>query len=58
MAERLFQVDAFSERPFGGNPAAVCLLTEPRPEPWMQAVAGFQLRWFTPVVEVDLCGPR
>lgn len=66
------QVDAFTDKPFGGNPAAVCLLDEPRPDSWMQAVAremnlsetafllrradGFDLRWFTPAVEVDLCG--
>ncbi len=68
----LFQVDAFTEEPFGGNPAAVCLLPEPRPDAFMAAVAremnlsetaflfpegeGFRLRWFTPAVEVDLCG--
>ncbi len=68
----LFQVDAFTERPFTGNPAAVCLLTEPRDDSWLQAVAremnlsetafvtprdeGFQLRWFTPTIEVPLCG--
>jgi predicted PhzF superfamily epimerase YddE/YHI9 len=67
-----FHVDAFAEGAFGGNPAAVCLLTAPRPARWMQAVAaemnlaetafvvprrgGFGLRWFTPAVEVDLCG--
>ena len=65
-------VDAFTDHPFSGNPAAVCLLSEARSEQWMQAVAqemnlsetaflqrqadGFQLRWFTPTVEVDLCG--
>ncbi|AEN74150.1 phenazine biosynthesis protein PhzF family [Rhodothermus marinus SG0.5JP17-172] len=68
----LFLVDAFAERPFTGNPAAVCLLDRPRSEGWMQTVAaemnrpetafllpegeGFSLRWFTPVQEVDLCG--
>jgi PhzF family phenazine biosynthesis protein len=68
----IFAVDAFTERPFHGNPAAVCLLTEPREERWLQAVAaemnlsemafllpesnGFRLRWLTPTVEVDLCG--
>lgn len=68
----LFQVDAFADRPFGGNPAAVCLLPGPREERWMQDVAremnlsetaflyrqsdGYHLRWFTPAVEVDLCG--
>jgi len=69
---RLLQVDAFADRPFTGNPAAVCLLNEARDAAWMQAVAaemnlsetafvvagedGFELRWFTPQVEVDLCG--
>jgi PhzF family phenazine biosynthesis protein len=68
----IVQVDAFTDRPFSGNPAAVCLLPEPRDERWMQQVAremnlsetaflhaedsGFRLRWFTPVVEVALCG--
>ena len=67
-----FQVDAFTDRPFAGNPAAVCLLDDERDSQWMQAVAaemnlsetafvrpqedGFELRWFTPAVEVDLCG--
>jgi len=66
------QVDAFTDRPFAGNPAAVCLLDDERDSQWMQAVAaemnlsetafirpqedGFELRWFTPAVEVDLCG--
>jgi predicted PhzF superfamily epimerase YddE/YHI9 len=71
---RLFQVDAFTDRPFAGNPAAVCLLAGPADEAWMQAVAAENnlpetafvtppdaggtrgLRWFTPTVEVDLCG--
>ena len=70
---QFFQVDAFSSRPFAGNPAAVCPLEGPRSESWMQAVAAemnlsetafllpgeagiWDLRWFTPVVEVDLCG--
>jgi PhzF family phenazine biosynthesis protein len=69
----LYQVDAFTDRPFAGNPAAVCLLEAPAGEAWMQAVAAemnlsetaflvpreagaWQLRWFTPTVEVDLCG--
>ena len=74
MTTRLFQVDAFSDTPFAGNPAAVCLLDSPRPETWMQAVAAemnlsetafvvpraeeghWDLRWFTPTVEVRLCG--
>ena len=68
----LFQVDAFTERAFEGNPAAVCLLDVPRDERWMQLVARemnlaetaflhggrgrYKLRWFTPTVEVPLCG--
>ncbi len=68
----LYLVDAFGDRPFTGNPAAVCLLTEAREESWMQSVAmemnqaetafllpmagGFALRWYTPTTEVDLCG--
>jgi predicted PhzF superfamily epimerase YddE/YHI9 len=68
----LCHVDAFTDRPFAGNPAAVCLLEREMDAPWMQAVAremnlsetafllrgddGFNLRWFTPEVEVDLCG--
>jgi len=68
----IVQVDAFTDRPFAGNPAAVCVLPEAREEQWMQQVAremnlsetaflhpersGFRLRWFTPVVEVALCG--
>jgi predicted PhzF superfamily epimerase YddE/YHI9 len=72
MGFRLYQVDAFTDKPFAGNPAAVCLLTEDRPDSWQQSVAaemnlaetafvisrdgGFGLRWFTPTVEVDLCG--
>src|SRR5690606_27259029 len=66
-------VDAFTDVPFAGNPAAVCVLEAPAPEAWMQAVAAemnlsetaflvptgdlrWSLRWFTPTVEVDLCG--
>ena len=72
MSQRIVQVDAFADRPFVGNPAAVCVLSGPRDDAWMQAVAlemnlsetaflveeegGFHLRWFTPTVEVDLCG--
>jgi predicted PhzF superfamily epimerase YddE/YHI9 len=72
MARPLFIVDAFADRPFAGNPAAVCPLDRPADAGWMQAVAaemnlsetaflhpegdGFRLRWFTPAVEVDLCG--
>ncbi len=65
-------IDAFTDRPFSGNPAAVCLLDEPCDAEWMQSVAaemnlsetafvwpltdGYGLRWFTPRLEVDLCG--
>src|SRR5438552_8098829 len=65
-------VDAFTDQAFRGNPAAVCVLSEVQSPQWMQDVAqemnlsetaflqrqadGFQLRWFTPAVEVDLCG--
>jgi len=68
----LYQVDAFTGRLFGGNPAAVCPLAEWLPEATMQAIAaennlaetaffvpqgeGYLLRWFTPTVEVELCG--
>jgi PhzF family phenazine biosynthesis protein len=63
MALTIVQVDAFTDTPFHGNPAAVCLLPAPRDEAWMQAAAflvrrhdGFDLRWFTPAIEVALCG--
>ncbi len=72
MSQSIIQVDAFTNKPFAGNPAAVCVLAEPRDEQWMQQVAqemnlaetaflvkqddGYNLRWFTPLVEVDLCG--
>lgn len=66
-------VDAFSDTPFRGNPAGVCLPPASADDAWMQAVAAelnlaetaflqprsaseFDLRWFTPLVEVDLCG--
>lgn len=68
----IFQVDAFTDHPFVGNPAAVCVLSAPASETWMRAVAaemnlsetaflhpvedGYQLRWFTPTAEVELCG--
>jgi PhzF family phenazine biosynthesis protein len=68
----LYQVDAFTDQAFAGNPAAVCLLPEERDDKWMQAVAAemnlsetaflleqddsYRLRWFTPKIEVDLCG--
>jgi PhzF family phenazine biosynthesis protein len=72
MGLTIIQVDAFTDRPFAGNPAAVCLLPAPGEESWMQNVAremnlsetafllrqddGYSLRWFTPAVEVELCG--
>jgi PhzF family phenazine biosynthesis protein len=72
MQLKITHVDAFTNKPFSGNPAAVCILPEPRDDPWMQSVAsemnlsetaflvkqqdGYNLRWFTPVAEVDLCG--
>src|SRR5438874_11615676 len=68
----IVQVDAFTAKPFAGNPAAVCVLPSARDAIWMQNVAremnlsetaflvrdgeAFHLRWFTPAVEVDLCG--
>ena len=67
-----YQVDAFAVKPFKGNPAAVFLLESARDDSWLQAVAeeinlpetafllpkghDYQLRWFTPTTEVDLCG--
>jgi PhzF family phenazine biosynthesis protein len=72
MDVKIYQVDAFTSKPFSGNPAAVCILEEPRDKTWMQDVAremnlsetaflhkeedSYRLRWFTPVTEVDLCG--
>jgi PhzF family phenazine biosynthesis protein len=72
MGQRITQVDAFTDQAFQGNPAAVCILPAAGDEKWMQNVAqemnlsetaflyrqgdGFHLRWFTPAVEVDLCG--
>jgi PhzF family phenazine biosynthesis protein len=69
---QIYQVDAFADEKFTGNPAAVCILDEPMDDAWMQNVAqemnlsetafllrqddGFQLRWFTPAMEVELCG--
>jgi PhzF family phenazine biosynthesis protein len=68
----IHHVDAFAGRPFQGSPAAVCVLDQARDEAWMQHVAaelnlpataflrredgGYQLRWFTPNAELDLCG--
>ncbi|HEU0299256.1 MAG TPA: PhzF family phenazine biosynthesis protein [Longimicrobium sp.] len=72
MPRSVIQVDAFADRPFSGNPAAVCIMDAPADEGWMQSVAaemnlsataflhpekdGWSLRWFTPQVEVQLCG--
>ncbi|MBD2665868.1 phenazine biosynthesis protein PhzF family [Richelia sinica FACHB-800] len=72
MNQIITQVDAFTNKAFTGNPAAVCVLNSPQPDQWMQNVAqemnlsetaflipqndGFNLRWFTPTVEVPLCG--
>ena len=72
MPIRIVQVDAFTDRPFAGNPAAVCVLSETPSDQWMRDVAremnlsetaflvpengGYNLRWFTPAVEVALCG--
>jgi PhzF family phenazine biosynthesis protein len=73
---RIHVVDAFTDHPFAGNPAAVCVLAEPAEPGWMQQVAmemnlsetafprplegdpdaDYELRWFTPKVEVALCG--
>jgi len=69
---RLLQIDAFTSEPFKGNPAAVCFMDGERDDRWMANVAaemnlaetaflrpredGWSLRWFTPTVEVDLCG--
>jgi len=72
MSQSIVVVDAFTDRPFAGNPAAVCILPGQAADGWMQDVAremnlsetaflvqdgdGFGLRWFTPTTEVDLCG--
>ncbi|HET6486199.1 MAG TPA: PhzF family phenazine biosynthesis protein, partial [Spirochaetia bacterium] len=71
-AFELYQVDAFTDTPFKGNPAGVCLLSHQRPDDWMMGLAaemnlsetafvreqsdGYGLRWFTPKTEVSLCG--
>jgi PhzF family phenazine biosynthesis protein len=68
----LYQVDAFTDKVFGGNPASVCILQEWLPNLLLQHIAAennlaetaflvrkqdnFEIRWFTPIVEVDLCG--
>jgi PhzF family phenazine biosynthesis protein len=67
-----FEIAAFTRRPFGGNPAGVCLLEKPLPDALLQSIAtennlaetafvvprdgGYDLCWFTPVAEIDLCG--
>jgi predicted PhzF superfamily epimerase YddE/YHI9 len=68
----LLQIDAFTSEAFAGNPAAVCFLDDRRDDAWMQSVAAemnlsetafllpvddrWSLRWFSPSVEIDLCG--
>jgi len=70
--DNIYFVDAFTDRPFAGNPAGVCFPYKTPEDTWMQALAkeigfsetafllpateGYSLRWFTPAVEVDLCG--
>jgi PhzF family phenazine biosynthesis protein len=72
MKLEIYQVDAFTSKPFGGNPAAIVPLKEWLPEATMQSIAlennlsetaffveesdGYRLRWFTPTAEIDLCG--
>src|SRR5579862_7952448 len=72
MKTRCFIVDAFASKPFQGNPAAVCPLDKWLDDVTMQNIAtennlsetaffvprngGYDLRWFTPAVEIDLCG--
>lgn len=72
MKVKIYQVDAFTDQPFAGNPAGVTILSQPAEPAWMQKVAremnlsetaflvkqadGYDLRWFTPAAEVDLCG--
>jgi PhzF family phenazine biosynthesis protein len=72
MSQEIFQVDAFTDTAFKGNPAGVCVMPQAGDEGWMQNLAtemnlsetaflvrqddGYNLRWFTPAVEVDLCG--
>jgi PhzF family phenazine biosynthesis protein len=71
---KIYQVDAFTDQLFGGNPAAICPLDKWLPDSFMQKIAaennlaetaffvpnsnndGYELRWFTPEVEIDLCG--
>ena len=72
MKQPIIQVDSFTKQAFRGNPAAVCVLSSPQDEGWMQSVAqemnlsetaflikqdqSYSLRWFTPATEVPLCG--
>ena len=72
MTHTLHTIDAFTNKPFTGNPAAVCILDAPADETWMKLVAremnlsetaflhpiegGYSLHWFTPAAEVKLCG--
>ncbi len=72
MPAPIYHVDAFADRPFAGNPAVVCILSQERDAAWLQNIARemnlaetafligqgreWRLRWFTPAVEVDLCG--
>jgi PhzF family phenazine biosynthesis protein len=72
MPTPIVTVDAFTAKPFAGNPAAICVLPQPADEQWMKDIAqemnlsetaflhpeadGYRLRWLTPAVEVDLCG--
>ena len=72
MKLNIYQVDSFTEKPFAGNPAGVCVMEQRLDERLMQQIAmemnlsetafavregeGFRLRWFTPTVEVELCG--
>ena len=71
MGIRLIQVDAFTDRVFAGNPAAICVLEQPLADEALAAIAAennlsetaffvpegdqYRIRWFTPAVEVDLC---
>lgn len=70
----LYQIDAFTSRVFAGNPAAVCPLSSWLPDATLQSIAAennlaetayfvggqgqYDIRWFTPALEIDLCGPR
>ena len=72
MNQKIIQVDAFTAQAFQGNPAAVCVLRSPQDDWWMQSIAQemnlsetaflikqeqhYKLRWFTPAMEVPLCG--